>query len=80
MIGIQFGVYEAMRKVMLQREIDEKMRKRNIQLEVYGTAEALEEAAMEVAASVEQPFPAPQFFRRKDAENKNNRAAFGVRS
>jgi hypothetical protein len=63
MIGIQFGVYEAMRKVMLKREIDGRRKKRK-EISVYGTVEALQEAAMEVAASEDQPYPAPHIFRK----------------
>lgn len=64
MIGIQFGVYEFMKKVMLERtsfpaetskdeysRVDEKAT----------TQQTMEEVAMEVAADDDQPFPAPQF-------------------
>lgn len=69
MIGIQFGVYEAMKKVMLRRSVDiPKNQRRSRQpvapVESYGREQVLEEAAMEVAASPEHPFPAPQFLRR----------------
>ena len=72
MIGIQFGVYEFMKKVMLQRPIAakpvstvsvgkaaKKQKKGTGQLLGYGAEEALEEAAMETAASAAVPFPAP---------------------
>ena len=65
MIGIQFGVYEAMKKVMLQRSV-------SIQIEdkgFYGTEEAIEEAAMETAASQGTSFPAPHFLKYKFRSN-----------
>jgi hypothetical protein len=69
MIGIQFGVYEFMKKVMLQRrELPPPVRrKRKEEVELpdsYGFVEILQEAAMEVAASPEMPFPAPQILQR----------------
>jgi hypothetical protein len=67
MIGIQFGVYEFMKKVMLQRrELPappvKRMRKQEVveEPDSYGFVEILQNAAMEVAASPEVPFPAPQ--------------------
>lgn len=63
MIGIQFGVYEAVKKMMLQRDVDMEQRSKD-QVEVYGSIEALEEASMEVAASQDQPYPAPHFLKR----------------
>jgi hypothetical protein len=62
MIGIQFGVYEAMKKVMLQRNA-EKLEAR-VGMDRYGAEEALEEAAMEVAASAASPLPAPHFLKK----------------
>jgi hypothetical protein len=72
MIGIQFGVYEFMKKVMLKRrELPppppvRRMRKQEPEEipDSYGFVEILQEAAMEVAASPEQPFPAPQLLQR----------------
>jgi hypothetical protein len=70
MIGIQFGVYEFMKKAMLaRRELPppvKRMRKPEpVELpDSYGFVEILQEAAMEVAASPEQPFPAPQILQR----------------
>lgn len=62
MIGIQFGVYEAMKKVMLSRNLSPENEKKSIMLvDRYGPEQALEEAAMEVAASSAQPLPAPHF-------------------
>jgi hypothetical protein len=70
MIGIQFGVYEFMKKVMLKRREVPPPAQRKRQQEPeeipdsYGFVEILQEAAMEVAASPEQPFPAPQVLQR----------------
>jgi solute carrier family 25 S-adenosylmethionine transporter 26 len=66
MIGIQFGVYEFMKKVMLNRSSHKVILKGKMKMEPpledpYGRKQALEEALMEVAASPEQPFPAPHF-------------------
>jgi Mitochondrial carrier protein len=69
MIGIQFGVYEAMKKIMLQRRADEEHRIVELE-EKYGRLQVLQEAAMEVAASPEHPFPAPQFLHRVYQDNK----------
>jgi Mitochondrial carrier protein len=69
MIGIQFGVNEFMRRVMLQRRIIEKKEsaKKNglrqlqlqFQLPKYGDSN-LQEAMMEVAASQAHPYPVPR--------------------
>jgi Mitochondrial carrier protein len=107
MIGIQFGVYEFMKKTLLERSamsaagtVDRAAPRRPVpgalQLPkrpaastgpaapapkehqtsacassdpssdppTYGATEALQEAAMEVAASPEVPFPAPRFLKR----------------
>lgn len=77
MIGIQFGVYEAMKTFMLQRTVDaipekkggggEKMDKAATiepSANEYEASQVFEEAVMEVAASPEQPYPAPQFLKR----------------
>lgn len=76
MIGIQFGVYEAMRRVMIKRarqlheqQLEELALKQELARNgvngapVNGdtTYGALEEALMEVAADENQPFPAPHF-------------------
>lgn len=65
MIGIQFGVYEFMKKVMLNRESlngsTKGKRKLNPVGDSYGREQAFEEAFMEVAADDDQPFPAPHF-------------------
>jgi hypothetical protein len=59
MIGIQFGMYEFMKKVMLKRRPAEIVN--GASTDTFGRNEALEEAMMEVAASPEHPFPAPRF-------------------
>lgn len=105
MIGIQFGVYEFMRRALVERTLVEQQqqqqksllrRTRDVEREAsapsprspsssgerhrqrpreaalpspadgdsYGSSEALQEAAMEVAASPEVPFPAPRFLKR----------------
>lgn len=57
MIGIQFGVYEFMKRVMLERSA---VRTAAIEsARVYPSP--LQQAALEVAASSAQPFPVPQF-------------------
>lgn len=70
MIGIQFGVYEFMKKVLVTRgvegtQLSQLGRDSDAENEEqYGRTQALEEALMEVAADDEQPFPAPHFKRR----------------
>jgi len=84
MIGIQFGVYEFMKKVMQKRQIEVMLlaeekklaAKQRVSLQLksvsdkkatlsgigdYESEEVLQEAAMEVAASPEHPYPAPRF-------------------
>jgi solute carrier family 25 S-adenosylmethionine transporter 26 len=101
MIGIQFGVYEFMKKTLIERTVlgpttlpsppretrrplvdgrakppappsqaapskkEEPPPESADQPAAYGATEALQEAAMEVAASPEVPFPAPRFLKRK---------------
>jgi hypothetical protein len=96
MIGLQFGVYEFMKKVMQKRALSEQMRpsKPGIYLfkkkhaeeekifDPYSSMEILEEAAMEVAASPEHPYPAPYILKRlqlkkKGRSNKKN-SEFGL--
>ena len=60
MIGIQFGVYEFAKRFMIERRAGEGRGGINR----YGRQQVLEEAAMEVAASPEQPEPAPHFLKR----------------
>lgn len=62
MIGIQFGVYEAMKQVMLKRNLSSSEEKKtSLLFDSYGPEQALKEAAMEVSASTSQPLPAPHF-------------------
>ena len=63
MIGIQFGVYEFAKRVMVERRAGEAEEERE-GIDRYGPQQVLEEAAMEVAASPEQPEPAPHFLKR----------------
>jgi Mitochondrial carrier protein len=79
MIGIQFGVYEAMKKAMLYRSLPPGTRAREglLQIDRYGPEESLEEAAMEVAASSVQPLPAPHFLRKVNSQ-KIQRNWFGA--
>mmetsp|Transcript_14412 Transcript_14412/g.25341 ORF Transcript_14412/g.25341 Transcript_14412/m.25341 type:complete len:480 (-) Transcript_14412:62-1501(-) len=79
MIGIQFGIYEFTKKVMIARDVQtsvEPARGRLSKAEIERRAEEaeyarskkarlLQEMAMEVAADDEQPFPAP-FPKMKD--------------
>jgi Mitochondrial carrier protein len=87
MIGIQFGVYEAMKNVMLKRTGDGKSPEKKFigsdnkekkegavpvdepptstAIGEYDASQVFEEAAMEVAASPEQPYPAPQFLKKR---------------
>lgn len=71
MIGIQFGVYEAMKQVMLHRNLSpEAKRKTENQIDRYSPEQALQEAAMEVAASPDQPMPAPHFLEKIQINTK----------
>ena len=78
MIGIQFGVYEAMKKVMLYRRLPPVTRERiaAMPLDRYGPEQSLKEAAMEVAASSVQPLPAPHFL-KKASPQKKRKSRFG---
>lgn len=65
MIGIQFGVYEAMKKVMVHRSLSPAVESNtDLLVDRYGPEQALKEAAMEVAASTSQPLPAPHFLEK----------------
>jgi hypothetical protein len=68
MIGIQFGVYEAMKKAFLyrsmQRIAEEQESSGLVMVDRFGSSESLAEAAMEVAASPEHPYPAPRVLRK----------------
>ncbi len=78
MIGIQFGVYEAMKKVILYRSLPQVSGERIAAMPVdrYGPEQSLKEAAMEVAASSVQPLPAPHFL-KKTSTQKRRRTWFG---
>jgi hypothetical protein len=91
MIGIQFGVYEAMKRAMLQRNVKEmsgaimadgspKNKKLEQLTDRYGAEEAIEEAAMEVAADGSNTFPAPHFLKKLPESQKGVKFFFGSRS
>lgn len=75
MIGIQFGVYEAMKKAMLARGMEDapsmsarklKEAQENAQIrERESRKRGIEEIAMEVAADDDQPFPAPRLNKKR---------------
>ena len=76
MIGIQFGVYEAMKKAMLMRGMEEekpaisgrklKQAQESAQIRERETRKRdMEEIAMEVAADDDQPFPAPRLNKKR---------------
>lgn len=75
MIGIQFGVYEFMKKAMLARNaillVDSDYAEEKDRYELTKTSE-LNEIMMEVAADDEQPFPAP-YFHIKKKNGKDNK-------
>jgi solute carrier family 25 S-adenosylmethionine transporter 26 len=83
MIGIQFGVYEFMKKVMVSRTAAKAVRMEAVKekelVEEYGPEQVMEEAAMEVAASPEQPFPAPHFLKRILKQKKKKAATLWER-
>jgi len=58
MIGIQFGVYEYMKKVMLARTGHSVL---GLLPQAQKDRDIFDEIAMEVAADDDQPFPAPRF-------------------
>lgn len=82
MIGIQFGVYEAMKKVMIQRNVTVDKSSsptkhtngkiKNSNRPVYGIEGAIEEAAMETAASQGTSFPAPHFLKYVPSTSKRD--------
>eukprot|EP00531_Pseudo-nitzschia_arenysensis_P019265 CAMPEP_0116118234 /NCGR_PEP_ID=MMETSP0329-20121206/1995_1 /TAXON_ID=697910 /ORGANISM="Pseudo-nitzschia arenysensis, Strain B593" /LENGTH=326 /DNA_ID=CAMNT_0003611847 /DNA_START=545 /DNA_END=1525 /DNA_ORIENTATION=- len=83
MIGIQFGVYEAMKKVMLQRSVEASTRSKRAQYKsnpVYEAEGVIEEAAMETAASQGTSFPAPHFMNYAETKRKDLQSLFGFRS
>lgn len=77
MIGIQFGVYEFMKKAMLAKEevrveapsmSAKKLKEAQIKAEERereARMRGIEEVAMEVAADDDQPFPAPHLGKKK---------------
>ena len=79
MIGIQFGVYEAMKQVMLKKNTMPQIEATApAAVETYGDEEALEETAMEVAADPSNPFPAPHLMKHIE-EKKRSFRLFGTK-
>lgn len=87
MIGIQFGVYEFMKKVMVNRGGTEptpmkgtKGKKKKDEEVVLEDSYGRKQAFMEVAADDDQPFPAPHFrdryknFRERLSPNNSKKA------
>jgi hypothetical protein len=100
MIGIQFGVYEFMKNVMLNRDTPKMLLvtkpntttttrgKKQVSLSPKGMSlsqqkaagmegsaqQALEIAAMETAASPEQPYPVPHFLKNVGNNNQGGTA------
>ena len=82
MIGIQFGVYEAMKKAMLTRGTDEtpamsarKLKEAQEKAQIRereGRERGMEEIAMEVAADDDQPFPAPRLSKKRFGRKKKD--------
>jgi hypothetical protein len=69
MIGIQFGVYEFMKRVMLERSAVQKATAIESGADAREYPPPLQQAALEVAASSAQPFPVPQFVLFKFPKN-----------
>jgi hypothetical protein len=67
MIGIQFGVYEAMKRFMLEKNTKVTLGTGD----PYGKDESLEETVMEVAADPSNPFPAPHILKHIQKTKKN---------
>jgi hypothetical protein len=77
MIGIQFGVYEFMKRVMIQRHIANEETKQSIKMELQQQQQfstsfdddadttALEVAMMDVAASQNHPNPVPHISKHR---------------
>ena len=80
MVGIQFGTYEFMKKVMLSRRqkggVGEIKMKNGDEMEDRSDAHRIETVFMEVAADDDQPHPAPEL--RDYRKKKNDRKLFGV--
>ena len=75
MIGIQFGVYEFMRQVMVERSVTKAATAAAAQSkteDVYPSS--LQQATMEVAVSFAQPFPVPRFWTKISALTRNGGA------
>ncbi|GKY98620.1 hypothetical protein MPSEU_000818700 [Mayamaea pseudoterrestris] len=76
MIGIQFGLYEFMRRTLLDRTVSDAIKERQQKLlddGLYERDAVFEETLMEVAASADDPNPAPHFMKRFTNKNKSKR-------
>jgi len=87
LIGIQFTIYESMKRIMQKRTIDANNKRQNeLQLLKFKQQEEDDpytrvtiglEASMEAAASPEHPYPAPQFLRivrkKKEGEKRQKK-------
>mmetsp|Transcript_4576 Transcript_4576/g.6564 ORF Transcript_4576/g.6564 Transcript_4576/m.6564 type:complete len:514 (-) Transcript_4576:451-1992(-) len=73
MIGIQFGVYEFMKKAMESRNAPTAMTDTELMTESQSAQDVFEEISMEVAADDDQPFPAPYFRKRNFRSQKNGK-------
>lgn len=78
MIGIQFGVYEFMKKNLQKRAVGARkvgppdVDEGEVLFDPYPSDRILEEAQMEVAASPEHPYPAPHFLKIKRKKLKKS--------
>mmetsp|Transcript_18782 Transcript_18782/g.23647 ORF Transcript_18782/g.23647 Transcript_18782/m.23647 type:complete len:230 (+) Transcript_18782:1-690(+) len=85
MIGIQFGVYEFMKKAMLSRHHDRVMlvqnnsNKNNKSGENSSENHTIESVIMEVAADDDQPFPAPALgnYQKSNKGGETKKKVFG---
>ncbi len=81
MVGIQFGTYEFMKKVMIARRQQEQQHKGAKKIddtaEESNAINRIETVLMEVAADDDQPHPAPEL--RNYRSKKSERKMFGIR-
>ena len=75
MIGIQFGVYEFMKKVVLANNanLSEDYIRTHMSDDTESKILSLESVVMEVAADDEQPFPVPIFSPKKLLNGKREK-------
>jgi Mitochondrial carrier protein len=73
LIAVQFSIYEAMKRTLIQRH-----HLTSIPPDEYGPEEVVEEAAMEASASGSNASPAPRFHKKvPDSEQKTWRSLLG---